>query len=283
MTNQHIPNGQLDAIDHALHAISNADALLVGAGAGMGVDSGLPDYRGSLGFWRAGDVNFEELSTGQWFIEDPAAAWGFFLSKQRLFERAIPHSGYDALRSIAGRMSRGSFIFSSNIDGHFERAGFSNASLLECHGSGAYLQCSRMCTRDVWPAPQLDMRIDPTTLRLQAPPPACPRCGHPARPNVLLFGDNMWTCSRHAEQNKRYRAWRDMTRGADLVIIEVGAGTVIPTVREQCEAIASERDAPHIRVNPAEADHSAHTITLKMGACAGLTLLDKLLRTRAQG
>ena len=70
---------------------------------------------------------------------------------------------------------------------------------------------------------------------------------------------------------------------ADALLVGAGAGTVIPTVREQCEAIASERDAPHIRVNPAEADHSAHTITLKMGACAGLTLLDKLLRTRARG
>jgi len=37
----------------AASALRTADALLVHAGAGMGVDSGLPDFRGPQGFWRA--------------------------------------------------------------------------------------------------------------------------------------------------------------------------------------------------------------------------------------
>ena len=41
------------AVDRAARAIATADALLIGAGAGMGVDSGLPDFRGNDGFWRA--------------------------------------------------------------------------------------------------------------------------------------------------------------------------------------------------------------------------------------
>ena len=40
------------SLDQAAHAIATADALLIGAGAGMGVDSGLPDFRGKDGFWR---------------------------------------------------------------------------------------------------------------------------------------------------------------------------------------------------------------------------------------
>jgi len=45
---------ELDAaIAQAARAIRQADALLIGAGAGMGVDSGLPDFRGPEGFWRA--------------------------------------------------------------------------------------------------------------------------------------------------------------------------------------------------------------------------------------
>lgn len=42
-----------DAIKRAAEAIANADTLLITAGAGIGVDSGLPDFRGSEGFWRA--------------------------------------------------------------------------------------------------------------------------------------------------------------------------------------------------------------------------------------
>ena len=42
-----------DLIRRAAEAIAGADALLIGAGAGMGVDSGLPDFRGPQGFWKA--------------------------------------------------------------------------------------------------------------------------------------------------------------------------------------------------------------------------------------
>ena len=37
----------------AARAVAGAEAILITAGAGMGVDSGLPDFRGTLGFWRA--------------------------------------------------------------------------------------------------------------------------------------------------------------------------------------------------------------------------------------
>ena len=43
----------VQAIEAAVQAISSADAMLIGAGAGMGVDSGLPDFRGNEGFWKA--------------------------------------------------------------------------------------------------------------------------------------------------------------------------------------------------------------------------------------
>ena len=50
------------------------NALLIGAGAGMGVDSGLPDFRGPEGFWRAYPAfrgrRFEEMSNPVWFDRD---------------------------------------------------------------------------------------------------------------------------------------------------------------------------------------------------------------------
>ena len=42
-----------DAVQRAASAIRGAKAILIGAGAGMGVDSGLPDFRGNQGFWNA--------------------------------------------------------------------------------------------------------------------------------------------------------------------------------------------------------------------------------------
>ncbi|MCK5220819.1 MAG: NAD-dependent protein deacetylase, partial [Candidatus Aminicenantes bacterium] len=42
-----------EKIREAAALIRDADAILIGAGAGMGVDSGLPDFRGNEGFWNA--------------------------------------------------------------------------------------------------------------------------------------------------------------------------------------------------------------------------------------
>ena len=42
-----------EAILQAKEIIKNADAIVITAGAGMGVDSGLPDFRGDQGFWKA--------------------------------------------------------------------------------------------------------------------------------------------------------------------------------------------------------------------------------------
>ena len=45
--------GITSAIEQATSLLEQADALIVAAGAGLGVDSGLPDFRGREGFWRA--------------------------------------------------------------------------------------------------------------------------------------------------------------------------------------------------------------------------------------
>ena len=269
----------LERLEEVTEALAQADALLVGAGAGMGVDAGLPDYRGTLGVWTS-RPDWEELASGRWFTERPRHAWGAFGAQFALFARALPHAGYAALRSIAARMRRGVFVYSSNVDGHFERAGFHPEAILECHGSMHYLQCSWMCSRQVWRAPRLTFQVEDGVAHGTLP--RCPRCDRIARPNVLLFGDNLWTCSRHAEQMKRYVAWREGLQGARLVVLELGAGTVIPSVREQCEHVAHERDGVLVRVNPFEAECD-EGISLPMGACAALTQLDRMLLRAAGG
>ena len=62
-------------INKAREQIKNADAILITAGAGMGVDSGLPDFRGNEGFWRAYPVikklghSFVDMANPEWVGE----------------------------------------------------------------------------------------------------------------------------------------------------------------------------------------------------------------------
>ncbi|HEY2342264.1 MAG TPA: Sir2 family NAD-dependent protein deacetylase, partial [Chthoniobacteraceae bacterium] len=118
-------------LDRAAAAVAAADALLITAGAGMGVDSGLPDFRGPEGFWRAyppfreRGLDFAAAANPRWFERDPAFAWGFYGHRLNLYRGTAPHDGFQILRRWSERMSHGAFIFTSNVDGHFLRAGFS--------------------------------------------------------------------------------------------------------------------------------------------------------------
>ena len=126
--------------------IDYADGLLITAGAGMGVDSGLPDFRGNSGFWRAypalasARIAFEETACPDAFVRTPALAWGFYGHRLNLYRRTVPHPGFAILQAIGARLPRGSFIFNSNVDGQFQRAGFDEDRLCAVHGSIRQLQ-----------------------------------------------------------------------------------------------------------------------------------------------
>lgn len=258
----------------AADAIQSADCLLIGAGAGMGVDSGLPDFRGPEGFWKAYPPfrgrKFQEMSTPHWFETDPSLAWGFFGHRLNLYRDAVPHAGFQILRRWAEQLPLGAFVFTSNVDGQFQKAGFDPAEILECHGSIHQLQCTGPCHAEVWPADNIRMEVDQTTIRTQSDFPRCPRCTKIARPNILMFGDRRWVAHRSEQQERRYLQWLQIADKSRLVTIELGAGLAVPTVRYECEC----RPGALIRVNPREADVPPTGISLPVGALEALCEID---------
>jgi NAD-dependent SIR2 family protein deacetylase len=87
-------------------------------------------------------------------------------------------------------MKHGAFVLTSNVDGHFQRAGFSEGRIAECHGSINWLQCTRCCGQNLWPGePSVSalIALDETTMRAVEPYPTCPGCGELSRPNILTL------------------------------------------------------------------------------------------------
>ena len=243
----------------------------------MGVDSGLPDFRGPEGFWKAyppfkGRL-FSELSTPHWFQSDPPLAWGFFGHRLNLYRAAVPHDGFQILRRWSQRMPAGSFVFTSNVDGQFQKAGFATNQVLECHGSIHHLQCAIPCANTIWPSDALQIEVDQATIRTSSPTPTCSDCGLIARPNILMFNDRTWVSDRSEEQEQRYRKWLGGVDPARLVVIEMGAGLAIPSVRYECECSGGRL----IRINPRDFKTPAGEISLPVGALAGLQRLDAIL------
>ncbi len=265
-------------IELAAQAIERADALLITAGAGMGVDSGLPDFRGSHGFWRAYPaiarlgLSFAEMADPAWFERSPNLAWAFYGHRLNRYRRTVPHPGFSRLLEIGASKPQGYFVFTSNVDGQFQKAGFAEDRILECHGSIHHLQCARPCTDKIWDARFEDVQIEDESFRAVEPLPRCRHCDSLARPNVLMFGDGTWIPHRTAAQEQCLVRWLAQLHraGARLAVIELGAGPTVPTVRLTSERIVRETSGVLIRINPRDNTVPEGQIGLPLGASEGL-------------
>ncbi|GJF02787.1 NAD-dependent protein deacetylase [Pseudonocardia sp. D17] len=254
------------------------------AGAGMGVDSGLPDFRGPEGFWRAYPpyralgLRFEELADPVHFADDPALAWGFYGHRLSLYRVTTPHTGFAVLRRWADRVP--TRVFTSNVDGQFQKAGFAPSTVAECHGSIHHLQCLAGCGQPVWPADGVEVDVDPTTMRARGPLPACPGCGGLGRPAILMFGDWSWDDSQARPQLEEHVVWV-RTHRSRLVVVEIGAGTAVPTVRRQAE-LATAATGALIRINVREPQvRHGRGIGLALPAAEALEALDAARERRS--
>lgn len=269
------------ALDRAADLIGQAEGLLITVGAGMGVDSGLPDFRGTQGFWRAypalgrAGMAFEDIACPDSFHRDPQLAWGFYGHRLALYRETEPHRGFSILQDLLARMPEGGFVFTSNVDGQFQKAGFDSSRICEVHGSIHHLQCCRPCESNdeaIWSAAHLRPEIDTGNCRWLGEVPHCPACGGVARPNILMFGDGAWLGQRSRAQQMRLESWR---RSVDrLLVLELGAGLAVPTVRWFGESLG----VPLIRINPRDAETaSSQAVGLPLGAVAALTAIEARL------
>ena len=214
------------AISAAALALREAEVLLVGAGAGMGVD-----YRAT-----------------------------------------VPHAGFALLRRWAEARGLPTFVFTSKVDGQFQKAGFDPARIVEVHGSLHHLQCAEPCTEAIWENRE-EVTVDLATMRSREVP-RCPRCRGVARPNILMFGDFGWIPDRSTKQGETFETFLEQHRGRRTVIVEMGAGKAIPSVRRLSERIARQPGAVLVRINPRDADGPPGTLSIPAGALEGLSAIE---------
>ncbi len=262
----------------AAELIRAADAMLITAGAGIGVDSGLPDFRGGSGFWGAypalgkAGLDFRAIASPTAFERTPHLAWGFYGHRLQLYRKTIPHAGFRVLLDIAESLPHGAFIYTSNVDGQFQKAGFRDVDICEYHGSIHHLQCMEGCADEIWSAHGFDPVVDEDDCVLVIKLPTCPHCGGLARPNIVMFRDWGWLDGRTNKQSRSMKKW--MEKPESLVVVEIGAGTAIPKARMRGEATK----APLIRINIGEAEVGrAQDVSLAMGALEALTAIASLL------
>lgn len=266
----------------AARVIMSATHLLIAAGAGFSADSGLPVYDqiADEPAWKERGVTYGDLCRPAMLTSDPGVAFGFWGTCFNKYRETRPHRGYSILRRwCAGK--QGWYVYTSNVDGHFEDSGFDPERVLEIHGSlrrwlprsagagGPVLlehshrfqvdETSRVLAAGLRSMEALNgdaegtNLVDTTEAFRQAGVPV-DSGGALMRPGVLMFDDEYAPLLALLEHDQaKYQKWEEEvekeleTSGATrLAIIELGCGTRVPAVRMESECVlkeASERAA----------------------------------------
>jgi NAD-dependent SIR2 family protein deacetylase len=164
-----------------------------------------------------------------------------------------PCEGYELLKSLL-RSNQDVFVWTSSVDGCFERSG-GFAEIYTPQGDFGRLQCSAKCSpNSVFPAKSiLEGLLRQSNADCEVPEsslPRCPLCGGPLRANVR-GGDWFLPAASDLEAQERVREF--VERHPGLVVIEIGAGRNTPIVtRFPAEAIVREKKSTRalVRINP---------------------------------
>ena len=280
-------------VKDAQRALAECDALLIIAGAGMSVDSGIFTYRGTNGIWNRSIqigsemYRYDEISSLKMWKEYPELAWGFKANFYNMMRQAEPHAGYYKLLDyVTNRKNNNYFICTSNIDNYFERTGFDKDKIYEVHGTMKLLQCMDKkcatrngaieCTESHIPTIDADTFIG-TNL------PPCPYCSNILRPNVSMFGDYDFYGKPYEFAKKKMEQWlqENEKKQSKLVILEIGCGINPHSLRmNDGKTMSGEWKLPKItnlskmiRLNPDDEDPQHDCIHVHMGSKQGIQLL----------
>lgn len=241
--------------------LRDADALLIGAGAGLSVAAGVDftdrqafakDFPGMLQYGFRCKLDM----MGVWDLPQELT-WGYYLPHVKEVRFSTVKSGvYRQLLSLAQRVGN-YFVKTTNADGLFERNGFAKDRLFTPQGDYSRYQCLTPCSDQVWETETLFANylplIDKRTQKL--PPgqhPKCPRCGGPAFLNVR--GGDWFVEEPQVAGFERYKAWLRKNVNKRIVVLDVGSGFNTPMwIRWPSEELV--KDHPQARLIRINLDH----------------------------
>jgi NAD-dependent deacetylase len=162
-----------ELIRRAAKDIVHSKKTIAFTGAGISVESGIPDFRGAQGLWQKYDP--EEFAHIDAFRSDPERIWLMLKDMFLIIKDAKPNPAHLGLAELE-RMGYLSSVITQNVDGLHQAAG--SRRVIEFHGSHRTLSCLK-CS----------MTIDGASLKVEDLPPRCSRCSSLLKPDVVFFGE----------------------------------------------------------------------------------------------
>ncbi|CAD5113111.1 unnamed protein product [Dimorphilus gyrociliatus] len=211
--------------------IHQSQVVFIGAGAGISADSGLDLFRTPKDFWnfypqlKPWNYYVPEMSNYNLFTKNPSLCWGYYAHRYTMYSSTEPHSGFNYLREICLLKNNNFFIYTTNIDGHFFKAGFDENKIYEPNGNIGFLQyLNKKDGDDVWPFDHLNIpKYELSTLLACEPYPVGLNM-MPARPNIVLYEENNFSLKRVSQQKNKFEEYIDLVKQDDkITILEIGA------------------------------------------------------------
>ena len=251
---------QTTSVERLAHELESADAIVVGAGAGLstsaGYEYGGKRFRENFADFEA-KYGFHDMYSGGFYpFPEPEIEWAYW-SRFIMLNRytAPPKDAYEKLLSLLE--GRDYFVLTTNVDHQFQLAGFDKGRLFYTQGDYGLWQCSKPCHQQAYDneetvrrmaAEQRDMKV-PTELI-----PRCPRCGRPMTMNLRIDGtfvqDEGWYAAA-----RRYEDFLRRHQGQRLLFLELGVGSNTPLIIKYSfwKMTMQNRKATYVCINQEEA------------------------------
>ena len=242
-----------DKIAQLRKALDDADAVLIGAGAGLSAAAGLimtgprftenfADFIAKYGFTDLYNAGFHQFDS----LEEKWAFWSRHFMLDRYGD--IPNATYDVLKNLVA--DKDYFIITTNVDHCFQRTGFDKTRLFYTQGDFGLFQCSVPCCKKTYDNEAIVRRMAAEQKNMRIPSalvPRCPICGAPMTQN-MRFDDTFVEDEGWRRAMNRYQEFIRQHRDTNLLLLEFGAG------HHQISVLAAHRPGPslHLRLRHAE-------------------------------
>ncbi len=245
-----------ELIKRTAQAIRRSKKIVALTGAGISVESGIPDFRGPSGLWEKFDPM--EYATIEAFTANPEKVWAMLREMGELVENSKPNSAHLVLARLE-QMGLLSSIVTQNIDNLHQAAG--SRRVIEFHGNSKRLVCM-ICKRS----------YDRQEVKYEPLPPRCV-CHGVLKPDVVFFGEPIpWGALMEA---------REEAGSCELMLV-IGTSAVVSPASD-LPVMAKRAGATIVEVNVEETQLTRYTSHWLLKGSASLmlpALLDEIMGLR---
>lgn len=224
-----------EQINRLKNEIKNADAIVVGAGAGMSTSAGLtydgerfekyfPDFHKKYGI--------SDMYSGGFYPYETLEEYWAWWSRHIYINRYDITAGKPYMDLLNIVKDKDYFVLTTNVDHQFQLAGFDKKRLFYTQGDYGLWQCSRACHDKTYDNEETVRLMIKTQKNMKIPSdliPKCPVCGAPMTMNLRcdnsFVQDNGWysAASRYEDFIRRHKE-------SHLLFLELGVGSNTPVI-----------------------------------------------------